>query len=64
MEEIFYRMSDLEACSLDGLRSLAIAHVCLSEEGKIEAAGSLDDLMIGKLLSSLTRMPVSVPASV
>jgi hypothetical protein len=62
MEEIFYRMADLEASSLEGLRSLAIAHVCLSEAGKIEAVGSLDDMMIGKLLSSLTGMPVSVPA--
>jgi hypothetical protein len=58
--EIFYRMSDLEASSLEGLRSLALAHVCLSE-GKIESAGGLDDLMIGKLLSSLTGMPVSAP---
>jgi hypothetical protein len=42
--------------------SLAIAHVCLSEAGKIEAVGSIDDIMIGKILSRLTGMPVSVPA--
>jgi hypothetical protein len=62
MVEIFDRMADLEASSLEGLRALAIAHVCMSLEGKIEAAGSIDDLMIGKILSSLTGMPVSVLA--
>jgi hypothetical protein len=68
MDEVLDRMEEIEPSTLEGFRSLAIAllhHYTM--EGKIEAKpyglDSLDERMTRKLLSSLTGIPVSVPAA-
>jgi hypothetical protein len=69
MDEILDRVEKLEPSTLEGFRSLAITLLYhYTMQGKIEAKpDSIDDLdqkMTWKLLSSLTGIPVSVPASV
>jgi hypothetical protein len=59
MWEVCDRMADLEASTFEGFRSLAIGFVCNYWCGKIESSRYGDEMMLAKIMSSLTGLPLS-----
>lgn len=57
--EVCDRMAELEASTLEGFRSLALGLVCNYWGGEIESSRYGDGMMIAKIMSSLTGLPLS-----